>query len=287
MVWHFLFYNRMYYGYDIYDICVHMIKDIRDIGVKEGDTLDLKVSLKSMDNITARGLIRTLLYVVGPKGTLITNSFVDAHPLSLLRRRRIVSHSYSTSYAGGVANAMIDFPGAYRSRHPIQKFAAVGYRAKELMYNHTPDSFAYDVLKILAETGGKNLSIGPVIPGVGTPHVAIGILGMKQSIPKTGIYYMKDNKEELFKRDWVGGCSDGFRKFNHKAIGRGKIGGADSALYDMGDSLRHEIGLLKADPSFFMCGKCIDCRYSWDHSPGNKTVNRIMINLLRTYNGLK
>ncbi len=262
-----------------------MIRDIKAIGVKEGDTLNLKVSLKSMDNVKANDLIKALLEVVGPKGTLVTNSFIDAIPLSVLKKKKVISHPTSPSYAGGMANAMITYPGAYRSKHPIQKFAAVGYRAKELMYNHTPDSFAYDVLRILAETGGKNLSIGPVIPGVGTPHVAIGLLGFKQVIPKTGIHYMQGHDVTLFKRNWVGGCSVGFKKFKHEPIGRGKIAGADSSLYDMGRTLNTELAILRRDPAYFMCGKCINCRYSWEFSTG--FAKKLLLPLFRTYNRLK
>ena len=270
-----------------------LITDLKNIGVKSGDTLNLKVSMRSMGNFRAEDFISSCLEVVGERGTLVVESFINSYHISTLKRQRrwyhiasythLISTRYSLSYAGALANAMITYPKAVRSTHPIQKFTAIGFRAMDLTLDHTPDSYAYDVLKVMAETGGKNLSIGSNVVGVGTTHVAIGMLGLKQVIPKTGIYYY-DGEVKLFMRDWVGGCAEGFGNFMHHG-NRGKIGNADSLLTDMRETLDIELSILKVDPTYFMCGKCIDCRYSWEFSTGR--FKKILLPLFRTYNRLK
>ena len=261
-----------------------LITDLKNIGVKSGDTLNLKVSMRSMGNYRAEDLISACLKVVGERGTLVVESFVKSYHISTLKKRKIISNRYTPSYAGALANAMITYPGAVRSTHPLQKFTAVGFRAMDLTLNHTPDSYAYDVLKVMAETGGKNLSIGSSVVGVGTTHVAIGMLGLKQVIPKDGIHYIENGEVKLFMRDWDGGCAEGFGNFKHDG-NRGKIGNADSLLTDMKKTLGLELKILKADPTFFMCDKCINCRYSWEFSTGR--FKKILLPLFRTYNRLK
>ena len=258
-----------------------LVNEIHRIGVKKGDTLNLKVSMKST-NVTANELIAALLEAVGPEGTIMAESFIRAYPLRYLRTHKKTSSRFTPSYAGWFANAMIHYPGSVRSSHPIQRFTAIGKRANELMNAHTADSYAYGPLQMLCLTGGKNLNIGKVV-GVGTTHVAIGILGLKQVIPRVGIY----QDGELFKRDWAGGCAVGFGNFKHEYLGCDKIAGANCTLSDMHTTLTNELWILSEDPSYFMCGKCIDCRYSWEFSPGWKPLNRVMLSLFRTYNYLK
>jgi aminoglycoside N3'-acetyltransferase len=50
-----------------------LVKDIRALGVKEGDLLHLKVSMKSIGDVEggAKTLLDALLEVVGKEGTLI------------------------------------------------------------------------------------------------------------------------------------------------------------------------------------------------------------------------
>ena len=251
-----------------------MTNDLIKIGIKKGDMLNIKVSLSSIGYVEggAVAVIDALLDVVGSRGTLVAESFIGGG----------YSDRYSPSYAGAVANAMITYPGSYRSTHPIQRFTAVGYRAKELMANHTPKSYAYDVLRVMSETGGKNLRIGDKVVGVGTTHVAIGLLGLKQDFPKNSVIYSGG----VFVRDWAGGCAEGFNNFMHLYKKReGLIGKANSMLTDMGETLQIEMTVLRRDPTYFMCGKCIDCKYSWEFSTGR--FKKIMLPLLRTYNRLK
>ncbi|MEN8157830.1 MAG: AAC(3) family N-acetyltransferase [Bacteroidota bacterium] len=275
-----------------------LVADLKKLGVKKGDSLNLKISLKSIGFVEGGpdAVIQAILDVVGEEGTIVGESFVNSHHLSKLKKQTILSEPDTSSYAGAIANAMIKFPGAIRSTHPIHRFSAIGARAKELMDNHTPDSYAYNVLKVLAETGGKNLKIGAdgKVVGVGTTHVAIGMLQLVQDYPNEGIHYKNDQGEtHLFVRNWAGGCEKGFSNFvplykkNNAFINEGLVGNAETTLSDMKKTLDIELETLRVNPGYFLCDnpKCINCRYSWEFSKGKG--KKLMLPAFRAYNRLK
>jgi len=182
-----------------------LVDDLTKLGVQKGDSLNLKISLKSIGYVEGgpATVISAIHEVIGEEGTMVAESFISSHHLSELKRKVILSEEDTPSYAGAIANAMISYPGSVKSKHPIQRFTALGARAQELMGRHTPESYAYDVLKVLSETGGKNLKIGAdgKVIGVGTTHVAIGMLNLKQIIPREGIHYRdEEGRIRLFVR---------------------------------------------------------------------------------------
>lgn len=275
-----------------------LVKDLKNLGVQKGDSLNLKISLKSIGKVEggANTVIEALLDVIGEEGTIVAESFIDLHHISELRKKTILSEPDTPSYAGAIANAMIKYPGVLRSTHPIQRFTAIGARAKELMDNHTPNSYAYNVLKVLAETGGKNLKVGAdgKVIGVGTTHVAIGMLNLKQSIPKDGIHYKDEvGNIRLFMRDWAGGCDKGFSNFvplykkSNSFINVDFVGAAETTLSDMGKTLDIELKTLKDHPDYFLCDnpRCMSCRYTWAFSKGKG--KKIITPMFRTYNRMK
>ena len=54
---------------------LNLIRDLEDIGVRSGDTLNVKASLRSIGEIQggANTLIEALMEVVGEKGTIVTD----------------------------------------------------------------------------------------------------------------------------------------------------------------------------------------------------------------------
>lgn len=274
-----------------------LVTDLKNLGVRPGDLLNLKISLKSIGWIEggASTVLDAILEVIGKKGTIVSDSFVKAYPLGLLRRSKMYSDKNTPSYAGAIANTMIKRQDSFRSNHPIQRFTAIGHKAQELMNNHGPDDYAYDVLRVMAESGGKNLKIGKdgKVIGVGTTHVAIGLLGFKQKYPKVGIYYKEKGEDKLFKRNWSGGCEKGFSNFaplyaqNGGILSKGYVGEAEAQLSDMKKTLDLELSILKEDPTFFFCDnpKCIECRYSWEFS--NAFAKDLKLLFLRKYINLK
>lgn len=256
-----------------------LVQDLRSLGVEQGDLLNVKASLRSIGSIQGGvdTLIEAILEAVGPSGTIVTDSFVDVHsPFSRAFWKNVVDQG-TPSYAGALANAMLKRSDVHRSRHPVQKFALIGAMAEGLAAGHTPESYAYDVLRIMAERGGKNLKIGPdeKVPGVGTTHVAIGLAGLRQKRPLAGVRY-KDaqGKVSSFYRNWSGGCMKAFYNLNSSydgaqgaVLAKGKVGEAPAKLTSMGVTLRLEQELIRANAGRFLrCGNpaCLDCKFSWE-----------------------
>lgn len=256
-----------------------LIQQFIDLGIRKGDILHLKVSLKSIGKIegSANTLIESLLSVVGEEGCLVCDSFVGSQ-IELFRHfKKKVFDENSVSYAGAFVNAAIKYPGAFRSSHPIQAFTAIGGNAKELTEQFTKDSLPYEFLENLAALGAKNLRIGPEkkIVGVGTTHVAICRLSFWQKQIVKGIYYRDvDGKLKWFRQNWADGCAIGFKQLmpfyyeGGAVIAQGTVGETDALLTDMQKTLDIEYQLFKKKPTAFMCGRkdCVYCSFTWANS---------------------
>lgn len=266
-------------------------RDLNDIGVRKGDLLHIKVSMKALGTVEggAGTLLDAILEILGEEGTLVSDAFIKAFPLPLNKEDgSFIPDDNTPSYAGAFANTMIKHPDSYRSKHPIQKFSAIGAKAKQLCDNHTDNSGGYDLLEEMANLNAINLTIGGKVVGVGTTHVAIDKLGFKRKEINKGVNYKTNNGDiKLCKIDWSGGCGRGFPNFyplyreQGGIISEGKIGDADSVLTSMQRTLEIEINKLKEDPTFFFCDDpaCYSCRISWEHS--DKRFLKFYFNWLR------
>ncbi len=259
-----------------------LIRDLKKLGVKPGDLLYIKASMRSIGKVDGgvEAFIEAVLDVIGKEGTLVVSSFVKVYPLSYLKKHpEIVNDLNTHSYAGAVANVIMKMPDVVFSRHPVQKFAAIGRQAEELMLAHTENSYAYDPLRRMSEIGGKGLILGKDVIGVGTTHVAVGLLGYQQKRPKVGVRFKNDNGEvKIFSLDWAGMCSTSiynmvpeYARVPGAVISEAKVGNADTKLTDMKKTLEIELDLLGNDQKYMDCGdkNCFQCQLSWDFSKGS------------------
>lgn len=77
-------------------------------------------------------VLEAILEVIGPEGTIVTDSFVHVYRLPIITGKKSkITDEKTPSYAGALANAILEHPNVIRSTHPIQKFAAIGKLAKE------------------------------------------------------------------------------------------------------------------------------------------------------------
>lgn len=255
-----------------------LLNELNNLGVKKGDLLNVKASLSSIGYIEngANTLLEALIESVGEKGTIVTDSFVYSYPFPLSNKNKYkYSNKDTPSYAGALANAMINHPKNKRSNHPIQKFSAIGAMADFLTQNHNHESYAYEVLKLMSTNRGKNLKIGSDIKvvGVGTTHVAIGMLELKQKREKSAVRFKDENGEvQTFRPDWSSGCGNGFNNFipiydkKGAIIHKGKIGNAEAKITDMKKTLDIEIEEINKNNKSLLCDKnnCIQCQLTWD-----------------------
>lgn len=270
-----------------------LIKDLQNIGIRKGELLHLKVSLRAIGKIDggAETLLQALLETVGTKGTIVSDAFIPFYSLPLSKEDAAkVAYDKSKSYAGAFANAMVNHPKSHRSKHPIQKFSAIGAKAEALCNNHTPGKGGYDLLWDMIKMNAKNLTIGKDVIGVGTTHVAIEHLGFnRKQLPVGRNYKTETGEVKLAKVDWNGGCGEGFRKFiplyreKKGMINEANIGNAHSYFTDMKDTYDVEIEKLKQEPSFFLCSKpdCYSCRMTWEHS--DKKILKFYLAWLKTH----
>lgn len=257
-----------------------LVEDFKKMGIVKGDMLNLKISLKSIGKVEggADTVIDALLEVVGEEGTLVADSFVEPFPafLSFMYKNKVSSDD-SLSYAGAITNAIMKKTGVFRASHPIQRFAAVGKRAKELTEGFTVDSEPYGFGTTMAEMGAKNLRVGGrnKVVGIGTTHMAICHHNLKQKRIGKAIYYIdKKGNKKLYKANWANGCPVGFNgmldrlKENGLILAEGKVGQAESILTSMKDTLAFEIELFKSEPGAFLCGDptCHFCSFNWKAS---------------------
>ncbi len=261
-----------------------LVADMKNLGLEKGDLLHAKISLRAIGRVDggAATVLDAILEVLGPDGTLVSDSFILMHPLPLAPdEERVIVDDHSPTYAGAFCRAMINHPDMVRSKHPVQKGVAIGPRAIDLMHNHTDQSPAYDHLHRMALAGAKHISIGPNVVGVGTTHIAQNLLNLKQHNDPVGVYYRNaDGKVVPFQQNWVGGCGNGFPKFfplyeeGGGIICRGKVGQAESVITDMKTTLEIELKELADNPAFFLCDDpgCTSCRLSWEFSSSKSQV---------------
>ena len=255
-----------------------IVRDLNNIGIKRGSIVNVKASMKSIGRMEngANTLIDALIKVVGSEGLIVTDSFISAYDKRSKEYEEKISKQGSPSYAGVLANVMINRKDSYRSHHPIQKFCMIGREAESIALHHTKRSYAYDILRIIAEKGGVNLKIGTdeKVPGVGTTHVAIGISGIEQYRKELWVQHLDSNgKLDNFKINWAGVCTKAlyqlnkeYEKNNGAILSHGKIGESPAKLTNMAQTLKLELELIKKDPvSFLKCGckKCITCQLTW------------------------
>ena len=254
-----------------------ILHDLMDIGVQKGDLINVKASLKSIGIVNggAKTLLDALLSAVGDEGTIVTESFVEMYSKKRDAKNNVVTQN-TVSYAGALANEILRHPKVYRSTHPVQKFAAIGSKAKELMGHHTPDSRPYDVLREMIFHGGKNIRIGGLdkVVGVGTTHVALDYMKIAQKRDPLSVFYYQDGELRAFKVNWANGCKKVFNNliplfFKKNAIlNKGKIGIAEALLTDMKTTYDIEIELLTNNLKSFKCDDpaCINCNLGWKHT---------------------
>ena len=154
---------------------INELKDnFRSIGIKNGDLILIRASIKSIGYIVG-GIdifIKALLEVVGPTGTIVSLSYTKSKFLRKPGIEETFSQS-SESYAGILPNSMIKYKFSYRSNHPTNSYVAIGFLAKEITKDHGPKDGAYEPIRKIIKYNGKCLLVGCVnsSPGFTTTHL--------------------------------------------------------------------------------------------------------------------
>jgi aminoglycoside 3-N-acetyltransferase len=134
---------------------------LQQVGIGQGDVVLGHFALSRFGYIDggAKGLIDTLLALIGPDGTLIMPTFT----FSWVGRPPYDSHA-TPSRVGAVTDRFRQWPGVLRSAHPTHSFAALGRHAATLLadHDHTRSPLSQDgPLGRLADLDGKVLLFAP------------------------------------------------------------------------------------------------------------------------------
>ncbi|KAF6797080.1 hypothetical protein CMUS01_15796, partial [Colletotrichum musicola] len=156
------------------------IADLRNLGLKQGDTVLLHSSLSSLGwvNGGAETVVSALLEVLGGSGTLVVPTHTGDNsdpaewcsppaPRHLWQLIRDTMPAYDprtsrTSEMGAIAETVRTWPGAVRSAHPQTSFAAVGPAAERITAGHRMDCRHGEdsPLARLEEVGARVLFLG-------------------------------------------------------------------------------------------------------------------------------
>lgn len=260
-----------------------IIIDLQNLGLRKGDIINVKASLKSIGQIDggASTLLDALLEVVGEDGAILTESFIKLLPVGRLDKNnpKHFANKDSNSYAGALTNTILKHTKVILGNHPTHRYAGIGEKISLIIQSHAVEDDPYIVLEKIADVGGKNLRIGPKdkVVGVGTTHIAINKTKLRQKRPRVGIFYKVGNETKLFENWWATGCEAGFNKMiklfyeTDAVIKEGKIGKAEALLTNMQKTLEIEYKAIKNDPTVMLCDDpaCAKCRIAWEFSKGN------------------
>ena len=137
-------------------------KDLRKLGVENGDCILIHSSLRSLGVFENRAetLLRALLNAVGNDGTLAMPSLSYEQ---ITKEDPFFDVKETASCVGGFTNFFRKQPGVIRSLHPTHSVCAIGKHAEKLTSQHHLDRTPcgeYSPFQILKQLQGKILFVG-------------------------------------------------------------------------------------------------------------------------------
>lgn len=256
----------------------NILKELSDLGVKQGDTLFLSADLMKVGYFnktseqTLKDWVTILIEAVGEEGTLI----VPANTNSFSRFRKdksLIFREDTPPDAGSLSTAFYKYASVIRSRHPTNSCFGWGKHAKHILSEHDEKSGAYSVYGKIIGLNGKNLMLGTASDNKNCPmpfHYVQELLGHTATHPSSKLrqcYYEDQNGEiRLFSRRDVGGCTSGGmntygRHIIARAINFAKVGKSISALVDTRRSFDVLMDIFTNRPSLIRCDNkyCFSC----------------------------
>ena len=139
-----------------------MVRDLRGLGVRSGDTVLVHSSLRSLGPVPdgPETVIRGLLDALGPEGTLL---FPALSYRTVTALNPVFDQLHTPCCVGGLPEYFRTRPGTLRSVHPTHSMSGVGRHAAELFREHHLDTTScgpHSPFHRLREVGNWVLFIG-------------------------------------------------------------------------------------------------------------------------------
>ncbi|MFB3881563.1 MAG: AAC(3) family N-acetyltransferase [Armatimonadota bacterium] len=235
---------------------------LRRLGLRAGDIVMVHSSLSSLGEVDggAATVVKALLDVLGPSGTLVAPTFGAPAPFDVKE---------SPSGLGAITEAVRRWPGAVRSLHPTHAVSAIGPHAEQLTEGHlaSPTAAGRDTpYGRLIEMGGKILLIGVDNDRNTTMHTLEEYVEAPY-LSDRSVTYLDDQGRVQTKRlrlfpgphrDFIG-LGALFRREGVEVVAR--IGDAICRLIDA--KRMHDVVLaaFRDDPALVLCTnpECDDC----------------------------
>jgi aminoglycoside N3'-acetyltransferase len=256
-----------------------LIRNFMSLGIEGGDTVLIRAAIRPVGCINngAKKVLNALLSTVGDEGTVVSLSFTGCSFINKPRHEDAFTRMTPT-YAGALAQTMLEHPKSSRSKHPMCSYVAIGKNAEFITIDHGPESPAYEPIRKIMELRGKMILVGCVSssPGFTTTHLAEYDLGLMNRIMfpwLNSVYYLDDQGQyQLFQRRDEGFCSKSFFKFytyyvRAGILRAGVVGNAYSISVPAQEAYCIEKQILSKNPKFNICDNpyCFVCNaHRWD-----------------------
>ena len=238
--------------------------EVRALGAEPGETLLVHSSLSALGWVCGGpvAVVRGLLDVLGPKGTLVVPTHSgDLSDPSLWSRPPVPEEWWERIRAGmpaydpritpsvgvGVIPETVrTWPGALRSAHPHTSFAALGPRAAQITEGHAPDCRLGErsPLGRLEAVGARVLLLGVGYDSCTSFHLAeyrvpAPLVRVGRPVPGGGW-------EELTE---VSITAERFDELGHdferdRPVVRGRVGAAEARLFPVADAVGYAVRWL-------------------------------------------
>jgi aminoglycoside N3'-acetyltransferase len=254
-----------------------LCEQLRDLGLRAGDVAVLRVGLRNLGQLAWPGdetLIKSLLKVLGPRGTLLAHTPSPTQWIFRRDRGYVFDPGTAPCTAGRFSTTLLQWPGACRSSHPTCSMAAVGARARDLLgdHDHRATCFAPFGKFIEANAWMACLGCAQTSPGYATCHYVYEELGLAHHSLFSGLvgcYHRAPAGVRWFTQRDVPGCSMGYHHFyplyrRHGFLRIGPIGSGEAYAIRAADAYAVEKAAVAANPRISLCDnpQCLSCRGS-------------------------
>ena len=262
-------------------------EDFRNLGVKEGDTLFLRISYKAVGKIEGGPMVflKALHEVIGENGTIILTAFPDLHTKQyfFFHKKIFTSKENPAKPRTGILPVFaLAYPDAKISEKLEFPFVVIGKQAGYLTTMHTHEKDPYWLLEEAIEKFGcKCLRVGGK-EFTGSTHIALTRVLLKtgnyQKKTCKGIYAKEGGKIKWYDVKGSFFCYNAFLSksknyvWNHVNRLESKVGNGDGVLTDMHETLYYEEKYMNNDIHNLLCDdpNCFTCRISYSFSDDTK-----------------
>ena len=232
--------------------------DLTGLGLCSGDRVLVHSSFRALGVSDPELLIRALLQVIGPRGTLLTPA------LSWTQNPSTVHDTRNTpSCIGFFAEYVRLRPGTRRSLHPTHSVCAIGADTGDLLDMHAEDTTPcgqHSPFNKLMQAGGKIVMLGCGLRPNTTMHAIEEYVRPPYLFGEEAEYTITDRNGRTFVKRYVmhgfAGVEQRYERvapfLGPRGLVSGRVGNAESHVIAAPELLTVALAALRLDPFAFV-----------------------------------